>query len=398
MKGITALMNKKQQKQILAFFIFGPALLFVNSHPHHVHKHKQQDGEVELHQSHNESHKESLLLRTLHLLLQKKNKSSSRIPLQYSEMYHKECGTKDVDNIRKHNMKQIYDDWVERYQSIINSEGEGGDSSGSLSFSYKFDVYFHIIHDGDQGYLSDDVVEAAIANLNSGFAGNELATCVDYTDDDYIKCAETESNVFQRNKSSNGPKKRRAQMDSTVPGNGINTGISFLLKGITRTDNADWFRGMEDMESSYKTALHQGDCRTLNIYSGDSAYLGWTHYPDMCSSKLQMDGVVIDYTGMPGGDSPNYNEGDSLTHEVGHWLGLFHTFEGGCDDLNGDFVGDTAPQDSYTVGCPARQDTCSGGSSDPIHNFMDYSYDCCMDSFTPNQRDRMVSMIQYYRS
>eukprot|EP00594_Rhizosolenia_setigera_P013832 CAMPEP_0178955528 /NCGR_PEP_ID=MMETSP0789-20121207/9658_1 /TAXON_ID=3005 /ORGANISM="Rhizosolenia setigera, Strain CCMP 1694" /LENGTH=334 /DNA_ID=CAMNT_0020637175 /DNA_START=563 /DNA_END=1567 /DNA_ORIENTATION=+ len=331
---------------------------------------------------------------------------------------HKHCGTDDVDDTRKHTMQKIYDDWVERYQSIINSEGEEGeDSLEALTFSYQFDVYFHIIHDGNEGYLSDAVVEAAIANLNSGFAGNEYATCVDdssYDDDDYTpSCAMAalvipdKENIFRRNgknkkereekEATRRSRSRRAQLDSTVPGNGINTGISFVLKEITRTDNAAWFRGMEDLEVSYKTALHQGDCRSLNVYTGDSAYLGWTHYPDVCSQQKELDGVVIDYSSVPGGTNPTFNEGDSLTHEVGHWLGLFHTFEGGCDG-SGDFVGDTAPQKSFTIGCPARQDTCSGEGFDPIHNFMDYSDDCCMDSFTPNQKDRMVSMIQYYRT
>ena len=115
------------------------------------------------------------------------------------------------------------------------------------------------------------------------------------------------------------------------------------------------------------------------------------------SADRTLDGCVNLADSLPGGSAAPYNEGATATHEVGHWLGLYHVFQGGCTGA-GDQVSDTPPQGTATSGCPVGKDTCSGGGVDSIHNWMDYSTDACMDRFTTGQNTRANALYSQLRS
>jgi Pregnancy-associated plasma protein-A len=231
---------------------------------------------------------------------------------------------------------------------------------GNGRFKATVPVYFHVVTDGAIGALTDEQIDAQMDVLNNTFAGGE---------------------------------------------GGAATGFTFELTGVTHTDNADWFYAKPggDPENSMKQTLHEGGNDALNLYSTTAgAYLGWAYLPSIVTKPghAHLDGVVMDWESVPGASTTyagRYDLGKTATHEVGHWLDLEHTFFGGCN-AKGDFVDDTPAQKVPTGGCPEGKDTCREPGLDPIHNYMDYSYDSCYSEFTAGQVQRMRDAWLFYRA
>ncbi|CAE7178446.1 unnamed protein product [Rhizoctonia solani] len=152
-----------------------------------------------------------------------------------------------------------------------------------------------------------------------------------------------------------------------------------------------------------KNKLHVGTAKDLNIYSvgfTNSRLGGFATFPWWYTGAPALDGVVFKWNTIPGGTLTNYDQGKILTHEVGHWAGLYHTFQGGCSSTKGDYVSDTPAEASAATGCPTGRDSCPDlDGKDPIRNFMDYTYDACKtDKYTNGQITRMQKAMQEHRA
>jgi hypothetical protein len=215
--------------------------------------------------------------------------------------------------------------------------------------SYVISVYFHVITSSSgEGNVTDARIARQMKVLNDGFAG---------------------------------------------------TGFSFVLAGTDRTANDEWYNmGYNSQaERRAKTALRKGTADDLNFYTTNGGgFLGWATWPHKYKSNAALDGVVLNHGSLPGGAITGFNEGDTATHEVGHWVGLYHTFQNGCSNV-GDYVDDTPSERYPASGCPVGIDTCPGPGLDPVHNFMDYSDDPCMTEFTTGQAQRMSFYFLTYR-
>ena len=254
------------------------------------------------------------------------------------------CGTKDLDEATA----RAADD----YARAMFAQVGGSRAAGAAPIQ----VYWHVINNGTgpaNGDIPSSQINGQITVLNEAFAG---------------------------------------------------TGYSFMLAAVDRTTNAAWYTATNGTtaERNMKNALRQGSADDLNIYSNNmgGGLLGWATFPSSYASSPKMDGVVILFSSVPGGTTVPYNEGDTATHEVGHWLGLYHTFQGGCSN-SGDLVSDTAAERSPAYGCPVNRDSCVGKKfpgPDPITNFMDYTDDACMFIFTSGQVTRIDAQWTTYRN
>jgi len=198
----------------------------------------------------------------------------------------------------------------------------------------------------------------------------------------------------------NIPESRLDQQINVLNAAFAGTGFSFYKASTDRTNNRKFYTGCYSArnERRMKQQLAIDPATTLNIYTcrPSGGILGYAYLPSSFPESDYRHGVVLLDESLPGGSASPYNEGDTGTHEVGHYLGLYHTFQNGCSSP-GDFAADTPDEASAAFGCPVGRDTCASAGLDPIFNFMDYTDDACMDEFTTDQAAAMQAAVATYK-
>ncbi|MFN8247515.1 MAG: M43 family zinc metalloprotease [Ferruginibacter sp.] len=140
----------------------------------------------------------------------------------------------------------------------------------------------------------------------------------------------------------------------------------------------------------------------INIWTTSmttSGLLGYSTFPTLSgltgldeTETIATAGVVVNWESVgsvasPGVGAP-YNQGKTLTHELGHFFGLRHIW--GDDVCGDDYCADTPSQDAETSGCPSgsQANNCIPAGNKMYQNYMDYTDDACMNTFTLNQATR----------
>lgn len=233
------------------------------------------------------------------------------------------------------------------------------ESAGGLITELRVPVIFHVLHHGETAYVSESRLAQQLQQLNADF--------------------------------------RSAR-------------VTFELDAAEYSDEESWYLmapaelageyELPDVEAEVKTALGRDRERALNVYVAEIAFeglLGWATFPWQIEDNMALDGVVIGHQTIPDPAQADAPLGRTLTHEVGHWLGLLHTFQNGCEEP-GDGVEDTPFQAEPTSGCPRSEPSCPNSEEpDPVANFMNYSDDSCMQSFTDRQVRRIHALSAVFR-
>ena len=305
------------------------------------------------------------------------------------------CFTDEVDSWRKQQTGiasgKSFERWV---NGQLNKLKDDQSSGRFVPITYNIPVIFHIIHSGEPAGTGRNIgaayITAQIQQLNNDF--RKMAGTSGYNNHAFGADVQVQFCAATLDVNNN-----------TL----AEAGIDRINKGTFGATNPPF--NINYIEATIKPNSIWDATKYLNVWVMDlNGLLGYAQFPDApnelgvgVNNSANTDGVVVRYTSVgssiqkPPGAYP-YDEGRTLTHEVGHWLGLRHIWgDGNC--ATDDFVFDTPRASAPHFGCvAATTNSCNditygsaADSNDMVRNYMDYSDDRCMDIFTIGQKNRM---------
>ena len=285
---------------------------------------------------------------------------------KYLQSLHPERATKDE-----------FESWLAPKVQEIQAQRSNG-----ASIMITLPVVYHIITNGTGSEnLSAATIQAQNDQLNLDFGNSSGSPYSVAADTEVEFCLATENE----------------------------SGSTLFEPGINRvTDFGDGPFSRPYFENNIKPQTQWDPTRYFNVWVGDlgDSLLGYAQFPS--NSGLQglntnagdanTDGVVVLYSSVGSVANPSsggpYNLGRTLTHEVGHWLGLRHIWGDSSACTNDDFCADTPDATNSNGGCPTVDSCPSDGlGADMVENYMDYSNDACLNTFTADQKTRIQAVL-----
>lgn len=305
--------------------------------------------------------------------------------------------------------------WENWFSGKINKLKQDRLAGKSAATTVTIPVIVHILHSGTAVGVAENISLAQVMSqidvLNKDYSGTNTDIVNVPTDFQSIKAGNTGIQFCLAKQDPNG---------IALAEDGVER-INWQTRGwsnpnsYTGVNNALGLRTY--FNDTVKPATIWDPTKYLNIWLAqieNSGLLGLSTFPigtgmtDITSvlETPTTSGVIINQKawGTIGtAASGNYNKGRTATHEIGHWLGLYHTFQGGCMGMStstcsseGDYCCDTPPEGSPAYGCPSGQNTCLESPTDKpdmTMNYMDYVYDACMYMFSLDQATRMQTAM-----
>jgi PKD repeat protein len=298
------------------------------------------------------------------------------------------CGTDEVYSEREAEDPSLLGKRIQFENFLTEIAEHPGEAKLGKKASYTVPVVFHVFHQYGEENISKAQILDGLRVLN----------------EDYSRTNADKSKTRSQFLARAGNPDIEFKLAQKDPWGNCTDGINRIASGLTVHGDVN-SAIKRQINWPYKDYLNIWVIQELGREAGGTGYvIGFATFPWAAGSVD--NGIVIrqDYVGTIGTANRGY-AGRSLTHEVGHWLGLLHPFQGSCGNSNcsraGDRLCDTPPVKAASYGCPTSNNTCSNDSPDEmdqIENFMDYANGSCANMFTNGQVTVMKSTLNSYRS